>query len=593
MLHFKKNAISALIIALSASATNAYAAGSDFSDWLDAKQGKSASQSSSSARFIVTYKVDSEDTDVSTRVSNVRSKTAQNVEYMRTMKGDRYLMSFDEEKSASEMESLFSKMMEDESIESVEMDYKRYPLAQSEPWGISTVQADTLSDSGASDITVCIIDTGLDRDHEDLVDNNSSGTNDSGTGNWYEDGYSHGTHVAGTIAAVNNSEGVYGVLPNTYVNLHIVKVFDDSGSWTYSSDLADAVDTCVDAGADVVNMSLGGSSSSNSEEASMEAAEASGVILVAAAGNDGDSSHSYPASYDSVISVAALDENNQRAVFSQYTDQVELGAPGEAVLSTVSTGGRLGEISIGSETWYNEEGVVPQSRYIVSGSSYVSSDVDGTVSGELDSCSLSGSSYSCGDMSGKICLVERYDNQDNGYYPEIDNGVEDCVNAGASGVIVYSNDDRPGLQKPYLVDEDDVADVPVVSVNQTVGEELLTYVGESTTLEVVSGQDYSYYNGTSMATPHVAGVAALVWANAPECSADQIRTALAGSALDLETDGRDDYTGYGLVQAADAITYLGSDCGASQDPIDDGEDDDSSTGPGNGGGSGGGRGRRG
>ncbi|MCW8997700.1 MAG: S8 family serine peptidase, partial [Kangiellaceae bacterium] len=150
------------------------------------------------------------------------------------------------------------------------------------------------------------MDTGYSLGHEDLPsgsnvtgDDNDGNGND--TGNWYEDGHGHGTHVSGTIAAVgNNGTGVVGVNPSGNLNLHMVKVFNNSGSWAYGSDLVIAVDQCRAAGAKVISMSLGGSLSSNAEQAAFDDAAAAGVLSIAAAGNDGNSSHSYPASYDAV-----------------------------------------------------------------------------------------------------------------------------------------------------------------------------------------------------------------------------------------------------------------------------------------------------
>ncbi|WP_305852097.1 S8 family serine peptidase [Aliikangiella sp. G2MR2-5] len=439
-------------------------------------------------------------------------------------------------------------------IEYMEPDYPRHLMAQNTPWGIPTVQADQVSDSNAGNMKVCIIDSGYDINNPDLSGNNHNGTNDSGTGNWYTPGGSHGTHVAGTIAAINNSEGVVGIMPNQAVNIHVVKVFNESG-WGYSSSLTAAVNTCKNNGAKVVNMSLGGSGSSTTEGNAMQSAYDSGVLLIAAAGNDGNSTHSYPASYDAVVSVAALDETNQWAAFSQYTSQVELAAPGEAILSTVGVGdGRQGYITAGS-TSYGDDRVVPHNRLTNNGSSWQAAPINSSATGTLASCSLSGSTYSCGNMSGKICIAERYGNQASGSYPET-NPVKACKTAGAVAAIVYSNTSRPGLQNPFLLDQNNEFPIPSVSVNRTVGQALLAKVGTTVTVENKGNTDYSYYNGTSMATPHVTGVAALVWSQHPTCTAAQIRNVLKVTAQDLDATGRDDKTGYGLVRSKAAVDYI-------------------------------------
>ena len=245
------------------------------------------------------------------------------------------------------------------AVEFVELDPKRAifepmatnsditPMAESSPYGIAMVQADQLSDSNTSSMTVCITDTGYDGDHEDLRsyqganiagDDNDGNGND--TGNWYQDGHGHGTHVAGTISAIGgNGTGVVGVNPSDEVGLHIVKVFNNSGSWAYGSDMVAAVDQCVAGGAKVISMSLGGSASSTSEENAFNDAYDAGVLLIAASGNDGSASgndaYSYPASYDSVMSVAAIDSSKSVASWSQKNSQVEIAAPGVDVLSTL------------------------------------------------------------------------------------------------------------------------------------------------------------------------------------------------------------------------------------------------------------------
>lgn len=463
------------------------------------------------------------------------------------------------------------------NVEYIEPDLTRKLLSTNldttevEPWGLARVEADLVSDANAGNRTVCIIDSGYDINHSDLSSNSVSGTNDSGTGNWYQPGGSHGTHVAGTIAAVANGSGVEGVLPNANVNLHIIKVFNESG-WGYSSDLVSAVDDCVAAGSNIISMSLGGSGSSTTEGNAFSNYYSNGVLSIAAAGNGGDTSYSYPASYDDVVSIAAVDSGNQHANFSQRNDQVELAGPGEAILSSVAIGdGYLGQLVVGGVDYF-DNGVVPQNFYNSSLQFDNGANV-GSASGTLGVCSTSGTSYSCPSMVGKVCLVQRGENQaDNtssteNNYPEY-RAVNACMDAGASGVIVYSNAARPGLQHPFLIDFDSkIGTTPVVSVDRATGLELANRAGQSVTMSKDGGQDWEYYNGTSMATPHVSAVAALVWSFHPSCTAAEIRSALQATAVDLDVSGVDNKTGYGLVKAQAAVDYLNaSNCGGGTEP---------------------------
>jgi serine protease len=447
-----------------------------------------------------------------------------------------------------------------QDVEYVEEDLPRRLLAETTPWGQTFVGATVLSDSQAGNRTICIIDSGYDRSHNDLSGNNATGTNNSGTGNWYQPGNNnaHGTHVAGTIAAIANNEGVVGVMPNQNANIHVVKVFNEAG-WGYSSSLVAAIDTCVTSGgANVVTMSLGGSGSTTTERNALNAHYNNGVLLIAAAGNAGDSSYSYPASYDSVMSVAAVDSNLDHAAFSQYTDQVEISGPGEAILSTVTVGeGRLADITIGGQSYFNN-GVVPHNRLTPSGTSYTSAPINASATGTLAECTVNGTSFNCGSMTNKICLVERVGNQGSSY-PEI-NSVKACKTAGAKGVIVYSNTALPGLQNPFLVDANSEILIPSMSVDRATGLALKAKLGQSATVSNQGNRDYEYYNGTSMATPHVSGVATLVWSYHPECSASQVRAALNATADDLSVAGRDNQTGYGMVNATAAKAYLDESC---------------------------------
>lgn len=456
-------------------------------------------------------------------------------------------------------------------VEYIEEDMPRRFLAETTPWGQTFVGATALSDSQTGNRTICIIDSGYDRSHNDLSGNNVTGTNNSGTGNWYQPGNNnaHGTHVAGTIAAIANNEGVIGVMPNQNANIHVIKVFNEAG-WGYSSSLVAAVDTCVTNGANVVTMSLGGSGSTTTERNALNAHYNNGVLLIAAAGNDGDSTHSYPASYDGVMSVAAVDSNRDHAAFSQFTNQVEISGPGEAILSTVTVGeGRLADITIGGQSYFNN-GVVPHNRLTPSGTSYTPSPVNAQVTATLAECTVSGTSFNCGNMSNKICLVERVGNQGTSY-PEI-NAAKACKTAGAVGAIVYSNSALPGLQNPFLVDANSDISIPTVSVDRATGLALRSKLGASATVANQGNKDYAFYNGTSMATPHVSGVATLVWSYHPQCTATQVRAALNATADDLNVAGRDNKTGYGMINATAAKAYLDASCNGPTDPGNGGGD---------------------
>merc|ERR1711971_1201975 len=323
-------------------------------------------------------------------------------------------------------------LKEDGDIESVEEDLELYALehirsrqlAEEEPYGIGMVLEDvewwkgkfeTSPPTGSS--KVCVVDTGYGNGHEDLptLDENSDGYNPQSSGEWYIDGHSHGTHCAGSIGALgDNSKGVVGVIPgslNDKFSFFIGKGLSDSGSGSTTSVMA-AVQACVDNGSNVISMSLGGGSPSNTVNQQYYGHyKTDDVLIIAAAGNGGNSALSYPASYKSVMSVAAVDSSENKAGFSQYNEQTEISGPGVGVKSTV-TGN-------------------------------------------------SGSTFS-----------------------------------------------------------------------------------------------YASYSGTSMATPHVAGVAGLLRMYFPDCKAFQIRNAMIVTAKDKGDSGCDTSYGHGIVQAKTAFEYL-------------------------------------
>lgn len=225
----------------------------------------------------------------------------------------------------------------------VEPDGPVFAEGQVVPWGIDRVFGEeeyyfsSWGDSNGSGIGVAILDTGIDEHHEDLS-GLSGGTNTIDNTHWGKDGHGHGTHVAGTIAALDNEKGVVGVSPG--VNLYAVKVLSDSGSGTVSSVVAGIEWASKNKGIQVVNMSLGTGTHSQSLEDACNAAYGLGQILVSSAGNSGNSSGrgdtvTYPAKYKSVIAVAASTDSDRRASFSSTGPDVELIAPGAGILSTI------------------------------------------------------------------------------------------------------------------------------------------------------------------------------------------------------------------------------------------------------------------
>ncbi|MDX5405492.1 MAG: S8 family serine peptidase [Chromatiaceae bacterium] len=423
---------------------------------------------------------------------------------------------------------MLARLKADPTVEYVERDLPRFPMMQQIPYGFTMVQADQVSDEFASNQTVCVIDSGLGLPHEDFNAANITGSNDIGTGNWFDAGGPHGTHVAGTIAALNNDVGIVGVMPNGNLKLHIVKVFNDDG-WGYSSSLAQAVDTCAQNGATVINMSLGGAGSSVTERNAMQAAFDAGVLLIAAAGNDGDTSMSYPASYDSVVSVAAVDDTKTLADFSQRNVQVELAGPGVNVRSTYPEGSALeANLAVGAQLF----DAIPMTG---SGTA--------NLNAELASCGLGVTT--CTDVAGKICVIQRGE-------VAFAQKVESCQAGGGVGAIIYNN--VSGNFGGTLGDNPTTT-IAAVSVSLEDGNVLMSELGNDAYL-FSGASNYGLMSGTSMASPHVAGVAALVWSHYPLCTNAQIRSALAATAEDLGDTGRDTSYGFGLVQAKAAVDYL-------------------------------------
>jgi thermitase len=188
-----------------------------------------------------------------------------------------------------------------------------------------------------------IVDTGIDQTHPELSGKTVNCADSVGgmlvEGTCVDDNM-HGTHVAGTIAAkANNATGVAGVAFNS--NLAICRALRSAAGTGLTSDVANCINWTHARGAKVISMSLGGGESTTLRNAVTNAwkgGAANGSVLVAAAGNDGDSTVNYPAGYSEVVSVAATDHRDAKASFSNTNSDVEIAAPGVSVLSTIPGG---------------------------------------------------------------------------------------------------------------------------------------------------------------------------------------------------------------------------------------------------------------
>jgi len=210
----------------------------------------------------------------------------------------------------------------------------------SQQWGMATVQAPRAwaVTTGSSTVPIAILDTGIDQNHPDLSSKIGSQANftDSVT---LDDMYGHGTHVAGiAAAATNNGVGVAGLGYNS--SIMNGKVLDDTGSGYYSW-IANGITWATDNGAKVINMSLGGTAADSTLASAVDYAWSEGVVVVAAAGNNGNSLPFYPAAYDNCIAVGATDRKDAKASFSNYGSWVDVAAPGVDIYSTYNTGGYI------------------------------------------------------------------------------------------------------------------------------------------------------------------------------------------------------------------------------------------------------------
>ena len=401
---------------------------------------------------------------------------------------------------------------------------------------VQFLQAWAMARRTTSEVVVAVVDTGMDITHPDLaanvwtnpaeipgnlIDDDNNGYVDDVHG--YDvlnntasvvDSGSHGTHVAGTIAAVGrNSLGVIGLQYRAKVVP--VKVSSDGSNIPTSAVISafNYVLKLKQAGANLVaiNASFASSTNSNSEVAAITALRDAGIVLCAAAGNDAfnnDSTPSYPASYttSNIISVASIDNKNLISSFSNYgATSVDIGAPGSDILSTRPL-----------------VDVTTTAAVAVNSVNYVTAPL--TFSGITGPAGLTKSIYNCGygypadfppAVRGNIALIQRGSSTATSF--TFASKVTTAMKAGAVAAVIYDNTAGTATGSPWTLGTSG-AWIPALRITQASGTSILANaLPASTTLTVNRDPSLAYQSlsGTSMATPHVTAAVAFAAMNFP------------------------------------------------------------------------------
>lgn len=424
------------------------------------------------------------------------------------------------------------------------------------PYGVSMVNAPYVwpvgrgsAKASGAPTHVAIIDTGIDYNHPelahaykggmDLVNGDSDPLDDAG----------HGTHVAGIIAAANDSVGVVGVAPDA--DIYSVKVLNSCGTTTTNDVLITALNWVVNkkqqvGGNWVVNLSLGGGSPSSAEQAAFQSAADAGILVFAASGNSFDPTNptfdvAYPAAYPSVVAIGAVDSNMTVADFSQRGAQLKLVAPGVDVLST------LVSQAVTTSDGHSYLAAIPSATLPNTRSACLANPV---INGSFVFCGFGGSAtdFPAG-VAGKVALISRGDGV------TFATKMANAKAAGAKAAVVYNNQGDALVTMDLGTVSSSSAALPMLFIGQSAGEAIKAT--PNVTLNSNFGlEGYANLSGTSMATPHATAAAALVWSVVPAASRETILNALLNTAHDLGDRGYDQTYGYGLVDAYAAAKLL-------------------------------------
>jgi subtilisin family serine protease len=448
------------------------------------------------------------------------------------------------------------------------------------PWGITAVHAPGawgLSDAGSKS-RVLVIDTGVDVNHEALsqqieaTKNFTAGATGTVDPKNIVDEVGHGTHCSGTVLGqYNDQTGFVGVAPKA--KLLMGKVCTAQGCQL--GDIAAAVDWGIEQKVDVMSMSLGGPGATGNFvqdllieymnqplKAALAKAETAGIFIAAASGNSAteevpatpttpavpaaNPKMGYPAKAPTVFAVGALDSTLKKTSFSQWGPELDITAPGAGVLSSVPMqSGRdsLVYLMVGG-----------QKNKVKSVSFAGTKEITIPKMGSLVYAGLGKpEDFAKINVAGQFALIQR------GEIAFADK-VKNAQAANATGVIIFNN--TAGLAQGTLsADGKTEIDFPVVMIEQVEGDKLVALLnaGQVASSEVSTIKtNYSLFDGTSMATPHVAGVAALVISayklnhGGKTLTPAEVRSFLSKTAVPLGPN-KDNQYGAGLVQADKAV----------------------------------------
>lgn len=436
------------------------------------------------------------------------------------------------------VDAVVAKLMQQPGVLYATPDREMHAEAQSMPYGIAMIGADQVWPAwgNGAGVKVCVLDTGVDTAHPDLP---VAMTNSFVPGETVEDYNRHGTHCSGTVLALDNNDGVVGVAPAAQLLIGKALANSGSGSWSY---LISGINWAVANGARVISMSLSGPSADPSLEAACDAALANGVLLVAAAGNQASGTTRFPAGFSSVMAISAVDSESSFASFSNFGPHISVAAPGVGVQSSVP-------VVAWNANWLSIDHPVNQ----------FTGSVIRAITAPAIHCGFGENAAAFPpSVSGKIAHIRRGSPDANSvsFFVKAQN----AQTAGAIGVII-SNNVAGGLQGTLNVST--TFPIPVVGASQADGDNLLANDGTNVSIyQYNNGHGYADFNGTSMATPHVAGAAGLllgcfVPANGlPAVPPSTTRWVLEQTSTDEGAPGKDTNFGWGIINVRKAAEYL-------------------------------------